>query len=99
MTNAGNSVSPHHRLCWLSTISDVDMEPATMNTLTSDNPIASSYEMTCAVDRTPPSSGYVEPDAQPASTRPYTPMLVTARMYRTATGMSVNCNGVMRSVN
>ncbi len=51
-----------------------------MNTLTSAIPIASSYEITCAVDRTPPSSGYVEPDDQPARTSPYTPMLVTARM-------------------
>ena len=29
--------------------------------------------MTCAVERTEPSSGYVDPDDQPPSTMPYTP--------------------------
>ena len=37
-----------------------------MNTATIDRPIATSYEIICALDRRPPSSGYVEPDAQPA---------------------------------
>ena len=32
--------------------------------------MATSYEITCADDRSPPSSAYVEPDDQPASTMP-----------------------------
>ena len=36
--------------------------------------------MTCAVERTPPSSGYVEFDDQPPSTMPYTPTDAHARM-------------------
>ena len=35
--------------------------------------MATSYEITWALERNPPSSGYVEPDDQPASTIPYTP--------------------------
>ena len=35
-----------------------------------DSPSASSYEMTWAVERSAPSSGYGEPDAQPESTIP-----------------------------
>src|SRR5205814_2179889 len=57
-----------------STICEVDIEPAVMNTATMDRPIATSYEIICAAERRLPSSGYVEPDAQPASTTPYTPM-------------------------
>ncbi len=41
-TNAGIRATPHHSCCWESTICDVDMDPATMNTVTSDRPIASS---------------------------------------------------------
>nr|BFE77224.1 hypothetical protein GCM10020092_105250 [Actinoplanes digitatis] len=40
------------------------MVPAVMKTATMDRPIATSYEIICALDRRPPSSGYVEPDAQ-----------------------------------
>ncbi len=36
--------------------------------------------MTWAVERTDPSSGYVEPDDQPPSTIPYTPSDAHARM-------------------
>lgn len=50
--------------------------------------------MTCAVERTPPSSGYVELEDQPPSTMPYTPTDAHARMYSTATGKSVSCSGV-----
>ena len=38
--------------------------------------------------RTDPSSGYFEPDAQPASITPYTPMPDIARMKRTPIGSS-----------
>src|SRR5438552_225962 len=77
-----------------ATIADVDIEPAVMNTATMDSPIATSYEIICADDRSPPSSGYVEPDAHPASTTPYTPIEEQASTSSTATGRSVSCNGV-----
>ncbi len=41
----------------------------------------------------------MEPDDQPASTIPYTPIPATARMNSTATFRSVSCSGVMMSVN
>ena len=47
--------------CWpcrcASTICEVDIEPAVMNTATMDSPIATSYEIICALERSPPSSG------------------------------------------
>src|SRR6187200_140440 len=70
-----------------------------MKTATRDRPIATSYEITCADDLRPPSSAYVEPDDQPASTIPYTPTEATARMNSTPTERSVSCSGVSRSVN
>ena len=36
----------------------------------------------------------MDPDAQPASTIPYTPIDVAASTNSTATGISVNCNAV-----
>ena len=36
---------------------EVDIVPAVMNTATMDRPIATSYEIICALDRRPPSSG------------------------------------------
>src|ERR1041384_4302148 len=77
------------------TMSDVDIELAVMKTATMDSPIAPSYEIICAADRRPPRSGYVEPDAQPASTTPYTPIDEQASTSSTATGMSVTCSGVL----
>ncbi len=44
--NAGNSGQTHQRSVCESTISEVLMEPESMNTVTSDRPIASSYEIT-----------------------------------------------------
>jgi hypothetical protein len=80
MTNAGSSGRNHQTVVCELTICEVDIDPAMMNTLTSDRPIESSYEMTCAVERTAPSSGYVEPEDQPPSTMPYTPTDAHARM-------------------
>src|SRR5215475_11220098 len=71
----------------------VDIVPAVRNTATIDRPIATSYEITCAADRRPPSSGYVDPEAYPARTMPYTPIAEHARTTSTATGTSVSCNG------
>src|SRR5689334_10459278 len=76
------------------TICDVDIVPAVMNTATMDRPIATSYEIICALDRRPPSSGYVDPDAQPASTTPYTAIEEQASSTSTDTGTSVSCSAV-----
>src|SRR5918912_683890 len=77
------------------TICDVDIVPAVMNTATIDRPMATSYETICALDRRPPSSGYVEPDAQPASTTPYTAIEEQASSTSTETGTSVSCSAVL----
>src|SRR5690625_1122655 len=57
ITSAGHSATDHHSCCCESTSCEVDSEPATMNTETSDRLQASSYEITCAAERTAPSSG------------------------------------------
>ncbi len=63
-------------------------------TATIDRPIATSYEIIWAADRSAPSSGYVEPDAHPPSTMPYTPSDEQASTYSTLTGKSVSCSAV-----
>src|SRR4051812_6323765 len=76
------------------TICEVDIVPAVMNTATMDRPMATSYEIICALDRRPPSSGYVEPEAQPARTTPYTAIEEHASSTSTDTGTSVSCSAV-----
>ena len=49
-------------------------------------PIAISYEIICALERSPPSSAYLLFDDQPASTMPYTPSDEIARMNRKPIG-------------
>src|ERR687884_1120132 len=78
-----------------STICEVDIVPAVMKTATMDRPIATSYEIICALERRPPSSGYVEPDAQPASTTPYTLIEEQASRTSTETGTSVSWSAVL----
>src|SRR5687768_12659856 len=46
---------------------------------TRDNPIATSYETICALERSPPSSAYFEFEDQPARINASTPTLETAR--------------------
>lgn len=70
MRNDGSSRKMYQVCSWEATMPDVDIVPASRKTAANDNAIAISYEITCAVERRPPSSGYVEPDAQPASTMP-----------------------------
>src|SRR5580692_4823586 len=53
-----------------ATIARVEMEWLTSTTVTTVMPSAASYEMTWADARTEPSSGYLEPDDQPASMTP-----------------------------
>src|SRR3982074_3666995 len=49
-------------------------------------PIAISYEIICALERRPPSSAYLLLEDHPASTIPYTPRELIARMKRKPTG-------------
>src|SRR3954447_15653600 len=77
-----------------ATICEVLIVPAVMKTATIDRPIATSYEIIWALDRSAPSSGYVEPDAQPASTTPYTLIEEQASSTSTETGTSVSCSAV-----
>src|SRR3954469_14833767 len=71
---------------------EVDMVLENRNTATIDRPIATSSEIICAADRSPASSGYVDPDAQPDSTMPYTPSDEQANTTSTPTGRSVSCS-------
>src|SRR5687768_18276019 len=48
--------------------------------------MAISYEIICALERRPPSSEYLLLDDQPASTIPYTPSELMARMNRNPIG-------------
>src|SRR5688572_4835202 len=48
--------------------------------------MAISYEIICALERRPPSSEYLLFDDQPASTMPYTPSELMARMNRNPIG-------------
>ena len=62
--------------------------PASSSTGIVDMPIAISYEIICALERSPPSSAYLLFDDQPASTMPYTPSDEIARMNRKPIGRS-----------
>jgi hypothetical protein len=60
--------------------------------------MAISYETICAAERIAPRKAYLELDAQPAMTTPYTPIDVMAMMYSrpasmlASTSLSVNGN-------
>src|SRR3954452_16972936 len=56
----------------VSTITLVDREPEISRIVATDRPSAASYDTICVVARTDPSSGYFDPDDQPASIPPYT---------------------------
>src|SRR4029450_11839304 len=107
MMNDGSSCTANHTgtpktvagSACLATISDVDSDPAYRNTATNARPIATSELITSPLERNAPSSEYVDPDDQPASTIPYTPIEAIATIKSTDTGRSVTCNGVMISVN
>src|SRR5882724_10292430 len=59
--------------CCCTKMSCVDRDPAWIRTPSTARPKAASYESSCADARTEPSSGYFDPDDQPASITPYTP--------------------------
>src|SRR6266700_912317 len=67
--------------------------PARSSTATVLIPIAISYEIICAEARSPPSSEYLLLDDHPASTIPYTPSELIARIYRKPTGRSATTIG------
>src|SRR5258706_8692753 len=88
MKASGCWTTNHTRSCaW--TISTSDSDPASSRTPTVDRPIASSYEIIWAEERSPPSSAYLLFDDQPASVIAYTPMLDMARNSSRPTLMSV----------
>src|SRR5690349_16563513 len=63
---------------WAATMPDSDSVRANMSAPINDNPIATSYETICALERKPPSSAYFELDDQPARINASTPTLETA---------------------
>src|SRR5258706_11368880 len=79
--------------CW-ATISCVESVPAWISTPRMARPKAASYESNCADARTEPSSGYFEPDDQPASITPYTPRPDIARIHSAPIGRSTTCRNV-----
>src|SRR3954453_12344261 len=72
----------------------VDKELACISPARIARPNAASYESSCAEARTDPSSGYFEPDDQPASMTPYTPRPDIARMNNAPTGRSATWRNV-----
>src|ERR1700687_111723 len=74
MTKATNVFNQNQRVtkdkpfvqCCCAAISWVDSVPAWISTPRMARPKAASYESSCADARTEPSSGYFEPDDQPA---------------------------------
>src|SRR4051795_9629938 len=69
----------------------VDSEPVTSTTAATDRLRAASYETIWADARTAPSSGYFDPDDQPASITPYTAIDVTPSRNRMPIGGSASC--------
>src|SRR5262249_13937094 len=63
--NATNWGTTNHIRCWAWTMSTSDSEPASSSTPTVDRPIASSYEIIWAEERSPPSSAYLLFEDQP----------------------------------
>src|SRR5689334_25388787 len=55
-----------------------------------DIPMEISYEIICALERSPPSNEYLLFDAQPAITMPYTPSEAIAMVYINPTGIGAS---------
>src|SRR5205814_5803661 len=84
---------PSHACC--AAILCVDSVCACTRTPRIASPNAASYESSCAVERTAPSSGYFEPDDQPASITPYTPSPDIARTNNAPIGRLATCRKVV----
>src|SRR6266480_3144741 len=69
--------------------------PASSSTGMVDIPIEISYEIICALDLSPPSNAYLLLDDHPASTIPYTPRELIARMNRNPTGRSATTRSIL----
>src|ERR1700736_5021401 len=87
----------NHKRCCAPTMSLSAVEPARMSTPITDIDIDSSYEIICAVDRTEPSSGNFEPDDQPASEMPYTPIDVIEKISKMPALTSPTAHSVLPS--
>ncbi len=72
-----------------------DTLPARMSTGIVDIPMAISYEIIWALERSPPSSEYLLFDDQPASTMPYTPSDEIARMKRKPIGSGASAMSIV----
>ncbi len=90
--SARNELAFSHSCC--TAIWCVDSVWAWMSTPRIASPNAASYDSSCAVDRTAPSSGYFDPDDQPASITPYTPSPDIARMNSAPMGRSATWRNV-----
>src|SRR5947207_6789429 len=74
--------------CCCTAISWVESVPAWISTPRMARPNAASYDRSCADARTDPSSGYFEPDDQPASITRYTPSPEIVRIDRKSTRLN-----------
>src|SRR5436190_15043191 len=72
------------------------IEFARMILVAKESPSASSYEIICADERSPPSIAYLLFDDQPASTMPYTAIEAIDIKYNTPTLISARYNVTMR---
>ncbi|GES08077.1 hypothetical protein Amac_016720 [Acrocarpospora macrocephala] len=68
--------SHHH--CQASTMPVSERVPAAIATLEAASTSGSSYDISCAADRIPPSTEYLLPDDHPAMIDPSTPTPMTA---------------------
>src|SRR6185295_108567 len=86
-----------------ATMPESDNVRANINAPISANPIATSYETICALERNPPSKAYFEFDDQPARINASTPTLETASTNSKPILMSVitpqsGANGITAKV-
>lgn len=57
MRNEGRSRKTYQVPSWAATMPEVDSVPDSRKTAANESAMAISYEITCAVERRPPSSG------------------------------------------
>src|SRR5690606_34406986 len=77
----GNKGITYHIFFCAKIISFKLYEPAHKTTVTTINPIETSYDTICAVDRSPPKKAYLELLDQPDNIIPYTPRAEIANKY------------------
>src|SRR5215212_5246774 len=89
-------IKTNHRFFCASTMSSRRIELARMILVAKESPSASSYEIICADERSPPSIAYLLFDDQPASTIPYTAIDAIDIKYSTPTLISATYNVIVR---